>query len=295
MTKPTRVLERVEGLIERLEQIIDTPNAEPDWSTATAFRWRCASRFGHCKLEPIRRPHRIDIANLHGIEQQKQTLERNTRQHLAGLPANNALLWGARGTGKSSLIKALHSSYAEHGLRVIEVEPEHLGDLPDILELTAERPERFVIFCDDLSFNANDQQYRALKAVLDGSLTSSADNTLLYVTSNRRHLVPEQMQDNQQARVYDNEIHPGDSVEERISLAERFGIRLSFHPFDQERYLQICRAWLEHLGHRDPAGERVRRAALAYALDRGSRSGRVAWQFARDWAGRHQLGEEHLD
>lgn len=292
MAKVKRLIQRTEHVLERIEQLLPSPTTTPDWSRVSALRWRCCKRFATCGLEPIRHPHHIDIANLHGIDQQKRTLERNTRQHLAGLPANNVLLWGARGTGKSSLIKALHSSYARHGLRVIEVDPEHLPDLPEILDIIADRPERFVIFCDDLSFNANDQQYRALKAVLDGSLTSNTDNTLLYVTSNRRHLVPEQMQDNEQATLYDGEIHPGDSVEERISLAERFGIRLSFHPFTQEEYLEICRSWLEHFGYPTPAGEHVQQAALAYALERGSRSGRVAWQFARDWAGRYQLGED---
>lgn len=297
MANTDQLIERAEGLLERLENRLEdllpsTGTGAGDWSSSSAFRWRYHKLSGTGRLEPIPYPHQIEIANLHGIDRQKQTLERNTRQHLAGLPANNALLWGARGTGKSSLIKALHSTYAAHGLRMVEVEPEHLGDLPDILEIIGYRPERFVIFCDDLSFNANDQQYRALKAVLDGSLSSGAENTLIYATSNRRHLVPEQMQDNSQAQVRDGEIHPGDSVEERISLAERFGIRLSFHPFDQERYLEICRRWLEHLGHPNPAGEDTRQAALAYALERGSRSGRVAWQFARDLAGRYQLGAD---
>nr|WP_207124100.1 ATP-binding protein [Halorhodospira abdelmalekii] len=259
----------------------------PDWAASDAFRWRRRGGTGY--LEPIRRPHRIDLEALHGIAPQRQVLERNTQQHLAGLPANNALLWGARGTGKSSLIKALHSTYRAQGGRIIEIEPEHLIDLPDLLDLLAERPERFILFCDDLSFNHSDQHYRALKAVLDGSLSASADNVLLYATSNRRHLIPEQLRDNEQSHLQGGEIHHNDSIEERISLAERFGIRLAFHPFDQERYLAICRNWLRELGDPDPDAAEVHRAALAYALDRGSRSGRVAWQFARDWAGRTRL------
>ncbi len=279
-------LSRAEALLERLEPLLPPAAAEPDWSAATAFRWR--RRGGGGWLEPIERPHRIGLEELHGVDDQKAALERNTRQHLAGLPANNALLWGARGTGKSSLVKALHTAYAGEGLRTVEVEPDHLVDLPDILALLGQHPERFIVFCDDLSFDASDHHYRALKAVLDGSLASAADNVLVYATSNRRHLLPESQQENQRGGE-GGEIHPGDAVEERISLSERFGLWLSFYSFDQERYLAICREWLERLGASAPQGEDFRQAALAYALARGSRSGRVAWQFARDWAGRARL------
>ncbi|MFP4146229.1 MAG: ATP-binding protein [Halorhodospira sp.] len=288
MSRLEQFLERAEQILDRLDPLLPPTDPSPDWSVATAFRWR--RRTGGGWLEPLASTRPINPAQLHGIEHQRQVLERNTRQHLAGLPANNALLWGARGTGKSSLIRALHTAYAEQGLRTVEVAPEHLIDLPELLRLLAERPERFVVFCDDLSFDASDEHYRALKAALDGSLAAGAENVLLYVTSNRRHLIPEAAADNEQARLRGGEIHHGDSVEERISLSERFGIRLSFHPFDQERYLAIVRSWLEHLGlPSDGMDEPMHQAALAYALERGSRSGRVAWQFACDWAGRQRL------
>ena len=292
MDRLEQFLDRAEQLLERIEPLLPPAEAAPDWDAATAFRWR--RRAGQGWLEPIPAATRVELRHLRGIERQKETLVRNTRQHLAGLPANNALLWGARGTGKSSLIQALHTAYAEQGLRLIAIEPEHLTDLPGLLPLLGQRPERFIIFCDDLSFDASDQHYRALKAVLDGSLTSSAENALLYATSNRRHLVPEHMADNRQAHLSGGELHHGDGVEERISLSERFGVRLSFHPFAQERYLEIVRGWIEYLGGRiDGDTETTRQAALAYALDRGSRSGRVAWQFARDWVGCQGLGEHH--
>ena len=288
MDRLERFLDRAEKMLDRLEPLLPAAETEPDWCIGTAFRWR--HRNGRAALEPIRAPHPIRPEELRGISRQHEILDRNTRQHLAGLPANNALLWGARGTGKSSLVKALHTAYADDGLRMIEIEPEHLIELPDLLEALASRPERFIIFCDDLSFDANNDHFRALKAVLDGSLSASTDNALLYATSNRRHLVPEAQDDNHQARIRGGEIHHGDAVEERISLSERFGLRLSFHPFNQEAYLMICAHWLERLGlPEEAASESMRNAALAYALDRGSRSGRVAWQFARDWAGSRRL------
>ncbi len=289
MDRLERFLDRAEQMLNRLEPLLPPADPSPDWTASTAFQWR--RRGGGGWLEPFKAPHAIEPDQLQGIERQREVLERNTQQHLAGLPANNALLWGARGTGKSSLIKALHTAYASDGLRMVQIEPEHLIDLPDLMPLIAERKERFIIFCDDLSFDASDDHYRALKAVLDGSLAATADNTLLYVTSNRRHLIPERTADNQNGTGEDGELHPGDSAEERISLSERFGIRLSFHAFDQERFLTICRGWLAYLGVPQLDGEDFQRAALAYALERGSRSGRVAWQFARDWAGRKGLEE----
>ncbi|MBK5943962.1 ATP-binding protein [Halorhodospira halophila] len=293
MDRLEQFLDRAERLLERIEPLLPPAQTAPDWDATTAFRWQRRAERGY--LEPIAVTPRIELAHLHGIERQKTTLLRNTRQHLAGLPANNALLWGARGTGKSSLIQALHRAFAAQGLRLIEMEPEHLTDLPRLLPLLAQRPERFIVYCDDLSFDASDHSYRALKAVLDGSLSGCADNVLLYATSNRRHLVPEQMADNDQARISGGELHHGDGVEERISLSERFGVRLSFHPFAQERYLEIVGSWIEHLGGSDGDSEAARQAALAYALDRGSRSGRVAWQFARDWVGRQGLpAAEHV-
>ena len=207
-------------------------------------------------------------------------------QFVEGHPANNVLLTGARGTGKSSLIKALLNKYASRGLRVIEVEKQDLVDLPEIVELIAARPERFVLYCDDLSFEADEPGYKALKVVLDGSVAAASENCLIYATSNRRHLMPEFMSENLEAKRVDDEIHPGETVEEKISLSERFGVWVSFYPFDQDEYLAIVAQWLGYFKVSGANSDAVRHAALQWALQRGSRSGRVAWQFARDWAGR---------
>ena len=284
-----RVLRLLEGVLERAEALLPEAPRAPDFEGCTAFRWRRGPGRGH--LEEVRRPHAIRLADLQGIDRQKAVLDRNTRQFLAGRPANNALLWGSRGTGKSSLVKALLSEYAGQGLRLLEVDKADLTALPDIVDRIAARGERFVLFCDDLSFEADDSSYKALKAMLDGSVHAPPDNALLYATSNRRHLLPEYMRDNLDARPVDGEIHQGEAVEERISLSERFGLWLSFYPFKQEQYLGIVEHWLASRG--GPAGEpeTVRRAALQWALARGSRSGRSAYQFARDWAGREGLAE----
>lgn len=289
MDRLQHLIERAERLMERVEGVLPPPAVAPDWAAATAFRWRRGGGAG--RLEAIDRPHRIRLDQLRRIDRQKQELERNTRQFIAGLPANNALLWGSRGTGKSSLIKALLTEHAAEGLRVIEVEPHDLVDLPDIVAGLRDRPERFIVFCDDLSFEADDASYKALKAILDGSLAAAPENVLVYATSNRRHLLPEYLSENEEARNVDGEIHHGEAVEEKISLSERFGLWLSFYPFAQESYLAICLGWLEEMGAAVDQPEAVRRAALQYALGRGSRSGRVAWQFARDWAGRQGLGD----
>ena len=233
--------------------------------------------------------HRIALGDLCGIDRQKKLVEQNTRQFVEGLPANNVLLTGARGTGKSSLIKALLNKYAPRGLRVIEVEKQDLTDLPEIVELIAQRPERFVLYCDDLSFEADEPGYKALKVVLDGSVAAASENCLIYATSNRRHLMPEFMSENLEAKRVDDEIHPGETVEEKISLSERFGVWVSFYPFDQDEYLEIVTQWLAHFKIGGAGTEAVRHAALQWALQRGSRSGRVAWQFARDWAGRARI------
>jgi predicted AAA+ superfamily ATPase len=256
---------------------------------AIAYRWRrpVSGRAGH--LQPVTHPHRIQLDDLLGIDTQKADLDRNTRQFVKGLPANNALLWGSRGTGKSSLIKALLNEYAGQGLRLIEAESGELSDLPDIVEPLHGRKERFIIFADDLSFEANDPGYKALKAVMDGSIAAAPDNVLIYATSNRRHLMPEFHSENEQARLIDTEIHHGEAVEEKISLSERFGLWLSFYPFNQDLYLAIVRHHLAALGVKRADTEAIRSEALRYALSRGSRSGRVAWQFARDWAGRSKL------
>lgn len=281
--------ERLRGLLSKAEELLDRfsrqlPEMPPptDWS-ALAFRWHRHPHAG--SLQAISHPHTLCLDDLQGIERQKTLLVQNTRQFLRGLPANNALLWGSRGTGKSSLIKALLNAHAGEGLRLIEVERQELVDLPQIVTLLHGRPERFVLFCDDLSFEAGDAGYKALKVALDGSLDAPAENVLIYATSNRRHLVPEFMSENLEARVVDTEVHFGDSIEEKISLSERFGLWLSFYPFNQDEYLAIVHYWLRQLGV-EQFDERARGDALRWAQARGSRSGRAAWQFARDHAGR---------
>ncbi len=278
------LLARVDSLLAHVERLVPVAARPVDWDAALAFRWRKDRDGG--SLHPLLHPHAIRLEDLGGIDAQKAELVRNTRQFLGGRPANNVLLWGSRGTGKSSLVKALLNTYAARGLRVIEVDKYDLVDLPDIVERLYQRPERFVLFCDDLSFESGDPSYKALKAVLDGSLSAVPDNALIYATSNRRHLLPEYMRENLEARSVDGEIHHGEAVEEKISLSERFGLWLSFYPFDQETYLAIVFGWLERLGCPVVDAEAVREEALRWALARGSRSGRSAWQFARDWAGR---------
>jgi predicted AAA+ superfamily ATPase len=286
---PDPFLERLTALLERIEPLLPDAGRAVDWDQSVAFRWR--KRLHLAWLQPVRHTSRLGLDDLQCIERQKQELARNTRQFVQGLPANNALLWGSRGTGKSSLIKALLNEFRDQGLRLIEVERQDLVDLPDIVEQLYQRPERFIVYCDDLSFEANDPSYKALKVVLDGSVSTAPDNVLVYATSNRRHLMPEMLQENREARHIEGEIHPGETTEEKISLSERFGIWLSFYPFRQDDYLAIVRHWLNDLGvaadDRDDAPWRVE--ALRWALAHGSRSGRVAWQFARDWAGRTGL------
>jgi uncharacterized protein len=276
-----RIADRLDDLVERVERFLPPGSAGPDWK-ASAFRWRRHARGGW--LQAVRHPHAIRFADLKDVDEQKRRLRDNTAQFVAGRPANNVLLTGARGTGKSSLVKAALNEFAARGLRLIEVDKGDLVDLPDIVDLIAERKERFVIFCDDLSFEASDAGYKSLKVALDGSIAGSADNVLIYATSNRRHLMPEFMAENLEARHVEGEIHPGETTEEKISLSERFGLWLSFYPFDQEQYLEIAEHWVERLG--GTSSEETRKAALLWALERGSRSGRVAWQFARDRVGR---------
>lgn len=287
MTDLHAVLEHAERLLGRIETLLPAVPAEPDWSASIAFRWRKDRHQGY--FQPVAHPHRLRLSDLQRIDRQKDELVRNTRQLLAGLPANNALLWGARGTGKSSLIKALLNVYADQGLRLIEVDKAELIQLPDIVERLYGRPERFLLFCDDLSFEADEPGYKSLKAILDGSISAAPDNVLLYATSNRRHLLPEYMAENRDARIVDGELHHGEAVEEKISLSERFGLWLSFHPFSQDDYLAVVGYWLGRLGFAGEPDEETRAAALRFALTRGSRSGRVAWQFARDWVGRHGI------
>jgi len=277
-------LHRAESLLTRIEALLPPAAPPPDW-TANAFRWR--RRQGRGFLEAVRHPHRIRLDDLKEVDDQKARIEQNTRQFVAGRSANNVLLTGARGTGKSSLIKAVLHKFAAKGLRLIEVDKHDLGDLAEIVDLIAERPEHFIIFCDDLSFEASEPGYKALKSVLDGSIAGMPDNLLIYATSNRRHLMPEAMAENLQTmRAENGEIHPGETTEEKVSLSERFGLWLSFYPFDQDAYLAICRQWLLAFGLSARQAEEARSDALLWALQRGSRSGRVAWQFARDFAGR---------
>ncbi|MGX2031906.1 MULTISPECIES: ATP-binding protein [Methylocaldum] len=282
-----QLIARASELLDRLERRMPSGPAEPDWEGAIAFRWRGA---GHANpLQPIRNPHRLALADILCVDRQKCELDRNTRQFIQGLPANNALLWGSKGTGKSSLIKALLNEYASVGLRVVEVDRQHLVELPDILELLYPRSEKFILFSDDLSFEADDAGYKALKSTLEGSFSAPPANVLIYATSNRRHLLPEYREENLQARHIEGEIHQGEAVEEKISLSERFGLWLSFYPFNQDQYLDIVRYWLDKLHTPLDDWEAVRTEALRFALQRGSRSGRVAWQFAKDWSGRMQL------
>jgi predicted AAA+ superfamily ATPase len=282
MNDPQGLLERAALLVERLELLLrPAQSGEIDWSHI-AYRWRPAKG-----LVPVVRPHLIRMGDLLCMDAQKAEIDRNTHQFVGGRSANNVLLWGSRGTGKSSLIKAILHRYSDQGLRLIEVEKQDLIDLPDIVERFDARPERFILFCDDLSFEADDASYKSLKAVLDGSIAAPPDNVLIYATSNRRHLLPEYQRENLDSRVVDGEIHHGEGVEEKISLSERFGLWLSFYPFSQSDYLKIVDHWLEQLGSAATTeDQRTRVAALQWALKRGSRSGRVALQFARDWAGR---------
>jgi len=240
----------------------------------------------------VTHPHRIRLTDLQGIDEQIRLVEQNTRQFLEGLTANDVLLTGARGTGKSSLIKAILNKFSAKGLRLIEVEKQDLMDLPDIVDLVAEEPYKFILFCDDLSFDADEPGYKALKVILDGSISATSENLLIYATSNRRHLMPEYMQENLETRYLGEEIHPGESVEEKISLSERFGLWVSFYPFDQDEYLVIVDFWLGQLGVGERDRANARHEALQWALTRGSRSGRVAWHFARDWAGRLRMKGE---
>lgn len=281
-----RLLARAEQLMARIEAVLPQPLDAPDWSLSVAWRYRKRSS-GHGVLEPVRHVAKLALKDLKEIEPQKEKIERNTLQFVEGKPANNVLLTGARGTGKSSLIKACLNAFAAQGLRLIEVDKGDLTDLPDIVEVVAARPEKFIVFCDDLSFEDGEPGYKALKSILDGSVAVSTPNLLVYATSNRRHLLPEYMKDNlSYSHTDDGEVHPGEAIEEKISLSERFGLWVSFYPFSQDEYLSIVAQWLGSLGADPSTIEEARPQALIWALERGSRSGRVAYQFARDYMGR---------
>ena len=290
MTSPPssvqHLIERAEALLGRLEAIVPQALAAPDWSASSAFRYR--KRAGAGRLDPVRHVATIRLHSLVEVDAQKERLLRNTEQFVSGRAANNVLLTGARGTGKSSLIKACLNEFAPRGLRLIEVDKSELVDLPDIVDLVAERPERFIVFCDDLSFDEGEPGYKALKSILDGSVAQASDNVLIYATSNRRHLLPEYMKENlSYTHTEDGEVHPGEVIEEKISLSERFGLWVSFYPFTQDEYLAIVAEWLRGFGVGAEAIAAARQESLVWALERGSRSGRVAYQFAKDYAGRH--------
>jgi predicted AAA+ superfamily ATPase len=286
----SKELEKIPATLERL---LPPPSPPTDWKASIAFRWRRANAGrsgGEGWLQPVRHVHRMRLADLQGIGPQIAKVEQNTRQFMEGKPANNVLLTGARGTGKSSIVKGLLNKYSPKGLRLIEVEKSDLADLPAITDLVASRPERFLLFCDDLTFHGAEEGYIALKVALDGSISTTSENLLIYATSNRRHLMPEYMQENLDTKYVGDEIHPGETVEEKISLSERFGLWVSFYPFDQDEYLEIVAHWLSTFSCGKKEIEQSREEALQWSLQRGSRSGRVAYQFARDWAGRHVGG-----
>ena len=276
----------LDRILERLQELLPLPAPAPEWAASVAFRWRASGRRGSAGwLQPVRHVHRIKLSDLRGIDRQIERVEQNTRQFLEGKPANNVLLTGARGTGKSSIVKGLLNKYAKQRLRLIEVEKNDLVDLPYIVDLVAPREERFLLFCDDLTFHGAEEGYIALKVALDGSISTTSENMLIYATSNRRHLMPEYMAENLETKYLGDEIHPGETVEEKISLSERFGLWVTFYPFDQDEYLEIVAHWLKSFD--SSLNEKAKEEALQWALQRGSRSGRVAYQFARDWAGRH--------
>jgi predicted AAA+ superfamily ATPase len=282
-----RLIARVETLITRIESVLPQPLSAPDWHASVAFRYRKRSS-GHGSLEPVKHLGSMGLDDLKEIDEQKDKIRRNTEQFVSGVPANNVLLTGSRGTGKSSLIKACLNAYAARGLRLIEVDKADLTDLPDIVELVFDRPEKFIIYCDDLSFEEGESGYKALKSILDGSIAAATPNVLIYATSNRRHLLPEYMAENlTYTHTDDGEVHPGEVVEEKISLSERFGLWVSFYPFSQDEYLSIVAQWLSSFGVSPADIEAAKPASLVWALERGSRSGRVAYQFARDYAGQH--------
>ena len=282
-------LARAEKLMDRLEATLPHGLTAPEWGASIAFRYRRRSS-GQGVLAPVQHVGAMGLDDLKEIEPQKERIYRNTEQFVQGRPANNVLLTGARGTGKSSLIRACLHAFAGKGLRLIEVDKAGLVDLPDIVDIVAGRPEKFIVFCDDLSFDEGEPGYKVLKSVLDGSVAASTPNVLVYATSNRRHLLPEYMAENSTyTHTQDGEVHPGEVIEEKISLSERFGLWVSFYPFSQEEYLQIVAQWLQAYGFSFTQTADVRSEALLWALERGSRSGRVAWQFARDFAGRNPV------
>lgn len=289
-----RLMARVESLVTRIESVLPQPLSAPDWNSSLAFRYRKRSS-GHGSLEPVKHIGQMRLDDLKEIDDQKEKIQRNTEQFVSGRPANNVLLTGSRGTGKSSLIKACLNEYAGRGLRLIEVDKADLTDLPDIVDVVSGLPEKFIVFCDDLSFEEGEPGYKALKSILDGSIAAATPNVLIYATSNRRHLLPEYMAENlTYTHTPDGEVHPGEVVEEKISLSERFGLWVSFYPFSQDEYLTIVAQWLSSFDVDESAIAAALPASLVWALERGSRSGRVAYQFARDYAGKQASGSSSV-
>jgi len=284
-------LQRADAVLERLEPLLPAPRVALDWNTVIAARWQREGRTGY--LQPLRVSLDLQLSDLVGVDAQCAQLARNTRQFVAGLPANHALLWGARGTGKSSLVRALLAEHAGAGLRLIEIERDHLADLPRVVEALAGLAQRFVLFCDDLSFESGEGDYRVLKSVLDGSLERAPDNVLLYATSNRRHLVSEKESDNEHWQMVDGELHPNEAVEDKIALSDRFGLWISFYPFTQDHFLAVVRHWIEVLagqaGLQWQWSHELEILAIRWALGRGNRNGRCAYQFARSWVGQQLL------
>lgn len=281
---PNNILEALSTVLQQLQQSLPEIKQAPDFS-AIAFKWE------NGELKPIHQLKRIELNDLKGIERQKEKVLQNTEQFLNGLPANDVLLTGSRGTGKSSIVRALLTEYADQGLRLIEIERDDLSELPEIQKLIAERPEKFIVYCDDLAFNAEDENYRSLKSVLDGSLQSGSSNFIIYATSNRRHLLPEFMHENTPVTRVDvpqyNELHPQEAIEEKISLSDRFGLWLSFYPMDQNLYLDIVQHYLAKA--QIVMDDMVRAEALRWCQARGQRSGRAAYQFSKHWVGSQQL------
>ncbi len=284
-------VQRAEGLLARIEPLLPAQPPVIDWDRTFAARWQRDARSGF--LAPLEVSLDLSLADLIGIDRQRDLLSANTRQFVDGLPANHVLLWGARGTGKSSLIRALLAEYAADGLRLIEIERDHLADLPRVVELLAGLRQVFVLFCDDLSFEAGEGDYRVLKSVLDGSLERAPENVLLYATSNRRHLVPERQSDNENWQMVDGELHPNEAVEDKIALSDRFGLWLSFYPFTQQHYLSVVRHWIDSLARRASLdwewSEALEKDAIRWATGRGNRNGRCAYQYARQWVGKRLL------
>lgn len=283
----TSFLQRAESVLERIEPLLPAPRGAIDWQLSLAARWHREGRSGY--LQALQVGLDMRLSDLIGVDTQREQLARNTRQFVQGLPANHALLWGARGTGKSSLVRALLAEHAAEGLRLIEIERDHLADLPRVVEQLLKLPQRFVLFCDDLSFEAGEGDYRMLKTVLDGSLERAPENVLLYATSNRRHLLPEKQSDNQNWQMIDGELHPNEAVEDKIALSDRFGLWLSFYPFTQDHFLAVVRHWITQqaaeAGLAWQWSEELEKAAIRWALGRGNRNGRCAYQFARQWVG----------